>query len=391
MQSRRLLVLGPSLLFALGALSVGCDEQPKPTPATSASAAEAPPVDAKLDSALKAVEQAGESQAKKPATGSQPPASGIFGPGEADLAHARDLAPKVELLDAGSEPRLALGASARPDKEKTQLLVSLSTGGQQALPPLEITLETSKLEAPKSDAGAGAKGADTKPAEPAPAGDARWITKLTELKIAGDAAVPKQMADTLAKMKGSSLSFTLTPTGPMAFERKLAKDADPALEIALRSIEDTLTSLYVPTPAEAVGEGGYWMVTDRRTALGVDVVRYRVFRVVKVEGDVALLGLDIRQYAADERVDLPLGPQLAGASLDTYGCAAKGAVDLAPKTLFPSAAQLALRIQAGVAPPGAKAAPGQQRPRAQMLIELVGQLGGEPRSAAMVMAAQGEQ
>jgi len=386
-KSPRLSVLGPSVVLALGALSVGCDEQPKSAPAASASAAEAPPVDAKLDSALKAVEQAGDSQAKKPAAGSQPPPSGIFAPGEADLAHRRDAAPKVELLDAGSEPRLALGASARPEKEKTQLLVSLSTGGQQALPPLEITLETTKLEAPKPDAAA--KGAEAKAAEPAPAGEARWVTKLSELKIAGDAAVPKQMADTLAKMKGSSLSFTLSPTGPIAFERKLAKDADPALEIALRSIEDTLTSLYVPTPSEAVGEGGYWMVTDRRTALGVDVVRYRVFRVVKVEGDVALLGLDIRQYAADDRVDLPLGPQLAGASLDTYGCAAKGAVDLAPKTLFPSAAQLALRIQAGVAPPGAKAAPAEQRPRAQMLIELVGQLGGEPKSAAMVMAAQG--
>jgi hypothetical protein len=382
-QRRRSQLFGPSSILAAGLVLLGCEEPPKPSPATSASAAEAPPVDAKLDSALKAVEKQGEAQSAPSASANQPPPNGIFAPGEADRAHPSTLAPKVELLDAGAEPRLALGASARPDKEKTKLLVSLSTGGQQALPPLELSLETAKVgddDKKKPDA----KGDEA----PAPPGDPRYVTKLVDLAIAGDAAVPKQMADTLAKMKGSTLTFTLTPTGPMAFERKLAKDADPALEIALRAVEDSITAVYVPTPSQPVGEGGYWMVTDRRPALGVDVVRYRVFRVVKVEGDVALLGVDIRQYAADDRVDLPLGPQLAGASLDTYGCAAKGAVDLAPKTIFPGAAQIALRVQAGVLPPGAKAQPAQQRPRAQMMIELVGQLGAEPKSAALVMAGQ---
>jgi hypothetical protein len=59
-----------------------------------------------------------------------------------------------------------------------------------------------------------------------------------------------------------------------------------------------------PMPDKPVGAGAYWMVIDRAGTLGIDIVRYRVFRLEKVDGQKASISIETREYSASGEADL---------------------------------------------------------------------------------------
>jgi hypothetical protein len=174
------------------------------------------------------------------------------------------------------------------------------------------------------------------------------------------------------------------------FSRLLAKDGEKEaakdLDLPLRIIEEALNGLYVPAPDKPVGEGAYWMVSDRHPSLGIDVVRYRVFRVAKIEGERASITIETRQYAASEVFDLPLGAQMTGMKLGQYTVTGKGLADVTAKTIFPPAAGFGLRTEIALA-----SSPAQGGKQAMLALEITAQLGKEPPSGAAEMQQQQQQ
>src|SRR5690606_35654686 len=78
-----------------------------------------------------------------------PPPNGMFPPGGADRAHPPGAPPKVEVLGEGSEPRIQLGASRPDEKQEAILVVAVSSGQQQALPPMALRLRVGPRDAAK--------------------------------------------------------------------------------------------------------------------------------------------------------------------------------------------------------------------------------------------------
>jgi hypothetical protein len=390
------------------ALSVGlsaCSDAPTKKVDTSAmaSAAKDPAMGGKIDEVAKKLDS--KASATPSVAANQPPPNGIFPKGAADVAHAANAPPKLELVGDGQDPKVQLHAAAAPDSQILPVRVSLKLG-QEALPPLDVTLHlgppgSAPAPEPSKDAKPG-KDAKPKPAAtasasaspssapvaeppPAPGADRPMTVTILAVSVAGAGAteIPKQLQEILDVMKGGTIDFTMTKTGPSRFSRKFATTPEASalqlLDLEFGAIEDTLTAMYTPAPPKPVGKDAFWMVTDRRASYGSDVVRYRLFRVVQVEGDVATLSIEQRQYAADDKSTLLPALGMPDAVMAAYGVDGKGVTQVAPKALWPTQGLLQQRIVAQVMPAGAEPNPNIMR---EFRIEVNVQLGMEENPGA---------
>lgn len=363
------------LAASLASLGVGCEQQKKGGATAEAEgegedAGTGPVIGGKLGEVVAAASASAPVASAVPEQQDGPPPTGIFAPGEADQKHALTAAPKVELLGEGAEPRVTLAMGKPKDGEKTQMVLQVRSGGQQGLPPVQLGLTTHIGGGKKKKDKAGKK-------DEGEASAADGITiSVDKVAVAGqqDATASEQVNKVLSGLEGSKLRYRLTPTGGVGFAFSLPEKADPGLDMILRACQDIVSAMLVAPPKKAVGTGGYWMVTDRTTSLGVEVVRYRVFKVEQVLNGQARLSLEVRQYAANDKMNLSLGPQLQNASLAQYQAKGQGEVIFSSDRLLPPQAQMGLTIGAGMLPPGAQNAPAAQQQMAVLQLETAGQL-----------------
>lgn len=390
--------------FVVMALSVGlarCSDEPskKVDASAMASAAKDPAMGGKIDEVAKKLDSKASSSPS--AVANQPPPNGIFPKGAADAAHPANTPPKLELVGDGQDPKVQLHAVAVPDSQILPVRVSLKLG-QESLPPLDFMLhlgppgsapapepKPGKDPKPAPDSNRKATSAASASAAPAverpptsPGADRLMTVTVLAVSVAGSGAteLPKQLRDILDVMKGGTIEFTMTKTGPSRFSRKFTTTPEPGalqlLDLEFGAIEDTLTAMYTPAPTKPVGQGAFWMVTDRRASYGSDVVRYRLFRVVQVEGDVATLSIEQRQYAADDKSTLLPALGMPDAVVAAYAVDGKGVTQVAPKALWPTQGLLQQRIVAQVMPAGAEPNPNIMR---EFRIEVNVQLGMEEK------------
>lgn len=271
-------------------------------------------VGGKLGQALASAQQQG---AKAPPSGAKdgdgPPENGVFTPAGADKAVPKD-GMKIDLVSDGSEPRAQL-AYKIPDEQKTALSVLIRTG-QQGIPPLTFGL-TLKKDKPK----------DAK--DDAKTDGASIVGTVTSVSLPREGgALPKDAADLLGKLKGTEIRYSMGNDGVIkGSSYKLSKDADPGLENAVASVAESLVLLTPAFPQKPVGLGAYWMVGDRASSFGVDVVRYRLFKIEKIEKDQVSLSIDVRQYAGKPDVELGKGQKF---TLDRFESQGKGSVGWTP-------------------------------------------------------------
>jgi hypothetical protein len=327
------------LAASLASLALaGCEDKshaPASTAAPSASPSANAPlgIDPRLGAAVAAA-ASGTPPAGPAGQKGGPPESGVFAAGEADKIAPKGAPPKIEVVDAGSEPRVELAPSIDPaaKDQKAKLVVSVRTGiggRDTVMPNVEYTLAFSGDKPKEKD------GVDV-------------TAKVTRAAAAANqpGALPKGLDDALAKLKGTRVRFHLEKGIATGFSVERAKDADKELEAAVRPLADAIELAIVPSPGKPVGAGATWLASDRANMLGVEVVRYRAYKVEKIDGDSVSLSVDTRQYAADEKTfDIGGMPPGVSAALEGFNSLGKGDARVTTKGLFPSAGQVREQMQ----------------------------------------------
>jgi hypothetical protein len=274
----------------------------------------------------------------------------VFGPGVAESLQPVGAPPKVQVFEEGRDPKVALSLATAAGAERNAVItVGLRMGPQAAIPPLEFSVSF-KIEKPKGD------NADAdKEKRSAPASDAAGALVLAKVgSVALSAqqmgAPPKELVDKFGKLKGSEVSFRLAQNGAVhGMTRKLAKGAEEDLNLVLGLLADAIGGLIPTLPDKPVGAGAYWMVTDRLTAVGTNLLRYRVFRVQKVDAAGASLSVEIRQYATDSKIE-PIGlPKDLHVGIEQLESQGKAEMDVLPGEFLPDHGSLNLRFAARLA------------------------------------------
>lgn len=279
-------------LVLVASVASACDDKPTETRPVAAEAdggeAQLKGVDPELAEAVaKAKKNEGDPKGPKDENG--PPEDGVFEPGKADAQLKRGAPPKIALGDAGKEPRTSLVPTLAPGwKETGSIEISLKMG-RNALPELSFGLAFEALKPKEGVAG-----------QP-------MVAKVEKVGFTSDqGAQGKEMAGQLGKMRGSRIEFRIVEGGVgIDYGYSLAKGADPSLEMVLRSVGEALETATLGYPKEAVGAGGYWLVTTRGLVNGTEVVSYRLVKLEKVEGSTLTLNVNTKRYAVTSKLDLP--------------------------------------------------------------------------------------
>jgi hypothetical protein len=312
-----------ALSGVVAAVAAGCADEKKTQTADADAGAEQskkPVLDSKLEAAVKAAESAQASSKSKGGDG--PPENGVFGPGFGDKAHPPGAPAKVELIGEGAEPRVML-APAPADEQKETVNTTVRLQGSPL--PVEYGLAL-KIDKPKDE-----KKTD---------GPKVWrvVGKVASLSVSPQ--LPRDASDKLGKLKGTEIRYTIGPTGGATdLGYTLAKDADPGLgEAVVKSLVDSIGFAVPPLPQKPVGVGATWMVTDRGSTFGVEVVRYRVYKIERISDGVPFLSLDVRQYAAKDEAEL--GQKMTVKQFESQG---KGRMEWSAASLLPPRGEVSQR------------------------------------------------
>jgi hypothetical protein len=304
---RRAEILIAVLVLNVG--SAGCDDSSKGL-AGDAGAGEAGPNEAVMDkNIVNAVQSARQQTSGSAEVVNGPPPSGVFEPGMADKAHPRGAPIKVILYDKGSEPRVVLTPNLNLDKPALLKVTVTNRMGQQVRPNVDYTLSVS-VKSPQAEEGK--EGAAAEPDADAgvttpKAREISFTIKTVVPSTQQPGQLPPSLGKAISKLKGSRISATLAPDGSLSGERiELAKKADAALGDLVKPLVEVLGLYFSPWPTEPVGVGAYWIATDRTTTAGMDVIRYRITKVEKLEGKQAAFSLDLRLWAASNN-SVPAG------------------------------------------------------------------------------------
>lgn len=240
----------------------------------------------KLEKALASAVTASGSVPTSAATAGPPP-DGIMDAARATTELGEGLPPKVTIGSRGDEPRTVLGRGVWPATATAKLSVEMEVGPGQSLPPIEVSLSF-QAEKAKGEGVAAVQSVVAK------------ITGVT-IKAAG---LPPEVAKQLAALSGSQVKFTATASGGgYGFVGELGTGSGPELRDLLDAVADGLATATLPTPAEAMGTGGVWMVVSREKTAGIPFMAYRMVKVAKVGEKDVELEFTTRRYAIGRDID----------------------------------------------------------------------------------------
>jgi hypothetical protein len=283
MNARRLSL---ALTVALASLGIACDGGDKKSKSEATSADSAKP----KTNLEKAIQGAAAASAAASSQGQGPPPNGVFAPGAADAEQPASAPPKLTMVRSGDGPKVTLERTP-PTPGSSFLVTVTATAFRGPLPGMIYELE---VGGGKSDAKAKAAAKTDESSE------RRVLIKIKNVKV--DPKWPGKLQEggekLIAKLAGGTISGVLGEDGGLRGPRiEVGKDATEIAPIAEPLLE-TLELLFVPLPVEPVAAGASWLVADRARLGGIDAVRYRAATLQKVEGDVVVLGVDVRHYAA---------------------------------------------------------------------------------------------
>lgn len=350
---------GLFMAVALGA----CNEEKRTTPSADAgpasSAISGPILGGKLGQAVAAAASAAPVQ-KEDKPGGGPPETGIFAAGAADAEQAPTAAPKLQLFGEGNDPKVSLAYAFGPGSERKVTLILQIRAAQSALTPLTMDL-VFKSEKPKDDKKAD-KGKDKDKVQDKPVEDTGLpvTVKVADAKPIRGGTLPPE----LEGLKEVVLRYRLSPKGvPTDLAIEYPKKTNDTIDLMTGAMVDVALGMTIPLPDKPVGAGAYWMVTDRTHSTGVDVVRYRVAKVAKLDGKSATLALDIREYAANTNFNLPGMPKEIQVALEKFESQGKGEVTIGQDAFVPEKGQINVVMQSFLS------SPQQQQPGQRLGIQ----------------------
>lgn len=271
--------LGVGLIGGVLALALGCKKQEQPSqPSAEPSASAKPAMDSKIANAVKAAAQQAQQAGQGGGQGADDlPANGLLTAEQADTKAARGGFNSITLGSTGSEPRVRLG-SAAASALKGKLELAVRTGPRSAMPTVVLDLEGStKVEA----------------------GQSPTILKVSKSQLGAEqpGRIPDDVAEAITKLKGSSFSTTLLPTGRGALKFEAAPTLSHSeYEALLAAAAETLETVWLSYPSEPVGVGGFWMVRSRETFYQGDVLVFRLVKVEGIQGQQAQLSVATKRY-----------------------------------------------------------------------------------------------
>jgi len=180
-----------------------------------------------------------------------------------------------------------------------------------------------------------AAGAPTQPAsDSAASNNLDVVVALGNVRPADNqpGRLPDNARAEIAKLSGSTVELTFTPSGALLAERQKLAGNNPDLEPLLTGSTEALAGALLPYPEVPVGVGAFWMIKSRETANGANVIAYRMVKLTELTPELAKLSVNTRRYLLEPRLPTPGLPPHVVRRFEGQGDAT---LSLKPGALYP--------------------------------------------------------
>ena len=204
----------------------------------------------------------------------------------------------VKLLNAGAEPRRVLRLHPKPgDKRRlvmtTKMGMSMSTGGAPgevvSTPPIQMVMDTTVRDV----------SAD---------GDIAYELVVADVRLLEEAGVDSQLLKELKASvngpKGLAITGTMSDRGfNQVIKTGSTLGRNPHAGRLTEELNESLTLVGSPLPAEPVGPGAKWEVSLPLESQGLTINQTAHYQLIAIEGDRLSLTNSIVQGAASQQAE----------------------------------------------------------------------------------------
>ena len=173
-----------------------------------------------------------------------------------------------------------------------------------------------------------------------PEGNLRMNFKVTEaVALERPGMMPgmiEAMQMGLKTIEGMSGWNVVTPRGITTDgDVSLPPGADPGMVQTMDSMKQQMNQMSSPLPAEAVGLGAKWRVTQVVEGQGLKIDQTATYEVVELLGDLVKLKISMVQTAERQMMKLPNLPPSASAELTKLESGGEGTMEIDLKKVIP--------------------------------------------------------
>jgi hypothetical protein len=256
--------------------------------------------------------------------------------------------PEVTILNAGAEPRRELRyrfteGSAESAAMDIDMRLNMSMAGIQIQ---EMALPTIRMLV------------DLGPIVVANDGSARYDFEISSAELIENADTDPMVATALRTSLGQMPSFSgwarIDSRGAtLDGEINLPGAVDQQLSQVFDSTRQSLQQMSAPLPAEPVGVGASWQLTQNVESGGFSVVQTATYTLVSRDGDDVVLDLVLTQNAPAQTTELPGMPPGLDANLDSLEASGTGQMQIDLRRFVPVAdSTLDMAMQLSIAMQG---------------------------------------
>ncbi|NEO83559.1 MAG: hypothetical protein F6J87_04760 [Spirulina sp. SIO3F2] len=241
----------------------------------------------------------------------------------------------LEILTTGTGSKQIFRFAPSVGSQQTTVMAiqaATTVGGKQGialtLPAIAITIETTVMEA----------NADT--------GSYRGQFIYQAVEVGDGETLPPGASDSIRQqlqaLVGLNGEFAIDAQGNLTdFSLELPTTSDnPVAQQILQQVSEALKQLSNPFPAEAIGVGAQWQVTQDVAVSGIEVTQTTTYELLDYQGNNLTLAFKTDQSGSGSLADFPGLPEGFDPQIESLNSTGEGTLTLNLEQLLPSTLQV---------------------------------------------------
>ncbi|BDA67930.1 hypothetical protein RIVM261_025590 [Rivularia sp. IAM M-261] len=259
---------------------------------------------------------------------------------------------KVELMDAGAEPRQELrikpvvGTRELADmKVNVDMVISFEGKPSPAI-KMPATIMKTDVVVTKVE----------------PNGDVHYEFSYKDVDIQGDTSLPPAA---ISKMRGEIKKLTGMKGTAVVDSRGQTKQAnltvpqgiDNSLKQHIDQFSNSMQQLSTPFPLEAVGVGAKWRATESVNVSGMTVNQSALYELVSIKDNLATFNVTIEQQVpGQQKLNLPQAPAGVTMTVKSYDSKGQGQAQINMNKVMPVSSKVSMTANSlwGMTPANSK-------------------------------------
>jgi hypothetical protein len=242
---------------------------------------------------------------------------------------------KIQLLDAGAEPRRELKFQPAANTKQTMTMtMGMSMEmmmGESPLPKTPIPKVVMKI--------------DLAVGKIEPSGDINYTFSYGDIKAIGDRDTPPEMLAAMQKslknLKGMSGNVVISSGGRVKSQNLvLPKTMDPLMKQTLEQLNKSMDQFSAQLPLERVGLGAKWQTTNSLQVPGIQLNQSATYEIVELNDRGMTIKTKITQTAPQQDLNLPGAGKEVRARLNSLTSNGEGRSVVVFDSLLPVSGQV---------------------------------------------------